>query len=68
MTISDSKIVDVINNLSHVEMARLWRFAEAGNIYFNSTLPYYDIFMKRFIEFGGMTPKISKLIGWKENG
>jgi hypothetical protein len=53
-----------IAGMSRVEMASLRRFAPAGHPVFNSTLPLYDIFEKRFKELGGMSPQISKQIGW----
>lgn len=53
-----------INSMTHIEMARLYRFAKSGHPYFDSTLPFKEIFMKRFNELGGMTPQISKQIGW----
>jgi len=53
-----------INSMSHIEMARLYRFAKSGHTYFDSTLPLNEIFMKRFREFSGMTTEISKTIGW----
>ena len=53
-----------IDALSHMEMARLWRFAPAGHPYFNNTLPLFDYFQARFRKLGGMTPVISKRIGW----
>jgi len=53
-----------INSMSQLEMASLWRFAPSGHPYFDSTLPLYDIFKKRFNELGGMTTEISKQIGW----
>ncbi len=53
-----------INNMSQIEMARLWRFGARDNKYFDSTGPYADIFQKRFSELGGFTPAISKQIGW----
>ena len=64
MEIPDPKEVDKIMNMSHMEMARLWRHAPSGHQYFNNTSPYWDIFDKRFKELGGMTPEISKTIGW----
>ena len=45
-------------------MARLYRFAPSGHLYFDSSLPYNKIFMERFSELGGMSPEISKQIGW----
>ena len=53
-----------IDNMTQLEMARLWRFAPAGHIYFRSDLPLYEYFKKRFDDLGGMTPGISKAIGW----
>lgn len=54
--------IQKINNMSQAEMAQLWRFAPAGHQYFDNTLPYFEIFNKRFKELGGFTPKISKEI------
>lgn len=57
------KTVEDIYNLSHSEMAKLHRFAPSDHIYFDKRYPYYRIFEQRFKELGGMTPKVSKLIG-----
>ena len=65
LEILDHTIVEEIKKLTHYEMARLWRFAKAGHIYFDSTLPYYKIFEERFKQLGGMTPGISKQLGGK---
>jgi hypothetical protein len=46
-----------------MEMCRLWRFAEAGHPYFDTSKPYYDVFKARLDAFGGFTPEISKAIG-----
>jgi hypothetical protein len=53
-----------INAMSHLALANLWRFAEAGHPYFDNRKPYFVHLEKRFIELGGMTPAISKQIGW----
>ena len=53
-----------IDNMDQAQMASAWRFSEAGNPMFRSDLPLYDYFQKRFKKLGGMTPEISKLIGW----
>lgn len=55
---------DKINQLSRFEMAKLWRFAPSGHIYFDSSLPFFAVFNKRFKELGGFSPEISKAIGW----
>lgn len=58
------QIIEEINKMSQEEMARIWRFASTGSIYFDRTKPYSRIFEKRFKELSGMTPEISKKIGW----
>lgn len=63
---ADPKIVEEINKLTQIEMAYLHRFAPAGHIYFDGRLPYAEIFKQRFNELGGMTPEISKAIGWEQ--
>ena len=52
-----------IAKMSHEDMARLWRFAPSGHPYFNTSLPLYVAFEKRFRELGGWTPELSKRIG-----
>lgn len=57
------KKIEHIESLSHIELCRLWRFAPVGHEYFDSNLPYYEVFERRlFKEFGGFTPEISKLL------
>lgn len=53
-----------IENLSHYEMAWLWRFAPSGHPYFDVKLPLFEAFEARFESLGGMTPEVSKAIGW----
>lgn len=48
--------------MSHEDLARLYRFAPAGHPVFNSELT--QLFFERFNELGGMTRAISKKIGW----
>lgn len=55
-----------IDNMSHEELARLRRFAPSGHPVFNTDYPLYEYFEKRFNELGGMTPEISKKIGWEK--
>ena len=65
---SDAKVkewLDKIETMSHVDCARLYRYAEPGHPVFNTTLPLYEVFMKRFNDFGGMTTSVSKDIGWR---
>lgn len=55
-----------INSMSREAMAHLWRFAPAGHPYFDSSLPLYEHFKARFDSLGGMSPEISKRIGWEK--
>lgn len=55
---------DRIDKMSHSEMASLRRFAPIGHPVFSKRLPLYERFEKRFKELGGMTPAVSKQIGW----
>lgn len=56
------ELKDQIDGMSQVEMATALRFAPAGDPLF---VDAYDYFMQRFNELGGMTPAISKNIGWR---
>lgn len=49
-------------NLTHFEMARLYRYAPMGHPLFNTSLGMYPRFEKKFAEYGGMTSSISKEI------
>jgi hypothetical protein len=49
-----------IDAMSQVEMARLWRFAPPGHLYFRSGTPLSDYFDQKF---HGFTPEISKEVG-----
>jgi len=59
---TDEEEIEKINNMSQIEMAKLWRFAPSGHPYFNSSKPFFKIFKKRFEELGGFTSTISKAI------
>lgn len=59
--------IEVINNMSHESMCRLWRFAPSGHPFFNSSLPFYNVFKARMDALGGFTPEISKSLGWKDS-
>ena len=54
-----------VASMGHVEMARLWRFAPSGHPLFDDRLPLFEEFMSRFNSLGGMTPAVSKAIGWE---
>ena len=53
-----------IEGMDQVEMARLLRFAPSGHPAFVTGSPEAEAFDRRFKELGGMTPEISKRIGW----
>lgn len=54
----------VIDKMSQTEMASLHRFAPAGHKYFVTGSELHKHFSERFKQLGGMTPEISKQIGW----
>ena len=57
------KELEIINNMTHVEICRAWRHYSLGHRYF--VVPVLQTaFKKRFNSFGGFTPEISKAIGW----
>lgn len=54
-----------IDNLSHEEMCRQWRFGTMKPIWRDSGSELCEHFkMRLFGHFGGFTPEISKRIGW----
>jgi len=55
---------DRINKMSQAEMASLRRFAPIGHLVFDQQYPLCKYFEQRFSDLGGMTPQISKQIGW----
>lgn len=56
---------DKIDKMTQREMAQLLKFAPVGHQMFDRSLPLFDYFKKRFKELKGMTPAISKSIGWE---
>jgi hypothetical protein len=61
------KMVRDIGDLTQIDCARLQRFAPAGHPYFRGDIPLVSkAFEARFKNTGGMTPEISKLIGWEK--
>jgi hypothetical protein len=60
-----AEILMKISSMSRLEMCRIWRFSESGNIYTDATLPFFEPFKKRlFNELGGFSTEISKELGW----
>lgn len=51
-----------IDSFSHEVMCYQWRFARPGTFKNGAA---YDYWKARFDDFGGMTPAISKFIGWE---
>jgi len=68
-TVMDEKAIqqwkDRIDEMSHEQMARMWRFHVAGiTPIFDSALPLWPYFEARWNNFGGWNPTLSKKIGW----
>lgn len=55
------ELKDRIDAMSREEMARLWRFAPAGDPLFQAEVGKY--FEQRFKKLGGFSPQISKSLG-----
>ena len=53
-----------ISTMDQVYMAKLVRFAAAGHPVFYGPNDLSKAFFDRFDSLGGMTPSISKMIGW----
>ena len=58
------RMKETIKGMDAYSLASLQRFAKPGHPYFRSDLPLYEVFKARFAEVGGMTPEISKSLGW----
>ena len=46
------------------ECLELQRFTPSGHPVFRSDLPLYDYFQTHFAKLGGITPGLSKSVGW----
>ena len=55
--------LDKINEMTQIEMARLYRFAPSGHAYFITGTPLQVAFNTRFKRLGAFTPEISRAIG-----
>jgi hypothetical protein len=53
-----------IDEMTQMECAELQRFAPSGHPVFRSDSPLYEYFQAHFKSLGGMTPEISKAIGY----
>lgn len=53
-----------LKTMSHHDMCMLVRFAPIGHPYFRKGTALNDAFYERFNRFGGMTPAMSKQIGY----
>jgi len=53
-----------IDGMGQLECATLLRFTKAGHPIFRSDLPLYKYFQEHFKAVGGMTPEVSKQMGW----
>ena len=56
------EIKNEIDQMSHYELCRVWRFAKIGDPRFQGEAG--DYFAQKLKEAGGFTPEISKAIGW----
>lgn len=61
---TNEELLERINNMTHEELARVWRFAPLGDPITNG-LPGRRVNERLWREFGGITPELSKKIGWE---
>ena len=57
--------LQIIARLPHETLARLHRFSPAGHPYFVRESKMHAAFKAAFQGYGGMTPTVSKAIGWR---
>lgn len=53
-----------IDQLTQLQCAKIWRFAESDNKYLSEE--NFTYFNMHFLSVGGFTSEISKQIGWVE--
>jgi hypothetical protein len=53
-----------IDGMNQKACAQLQRFAPVGHVVFNKDAGLWEYFQAHFKKIGGMTPAISKEIGW----
>lgn len=59
----NKELKKVIDNMSHYELCEKWRFAKIGDYMLQGEAGKY--FKKKLDEAGGITPEISKQLGWR---
>ena len=59
--------IERINQMPHLEMCRLVRFAPLGHKYFTNDDELSHAFFSRYAALGGMTPEISKYLDEKHD-
>ena len=66
LTIEEERTwMDEIDKMNHFQLATLYRFAPPGTpIFCKENLSLYEYFEMKFQGLGGMTPAISRAIGW----
>lgn len=55
---------DKIDKMNQATMAQMQRYAPVGHPVFDNRSGLYPYFRERFEKLGGMTPGVSKAIGW----
>jgi len=58
-----TKLKAEIDTMSHFDLAYTWRFSPPGNRYFTIS-EVFQYFKKTLKDKGGITPEISKKMGW----
>lgn len=58
--------INDVNNMSHYELAKLWRFGPSDHLYISTPEIFETVRSRLFEHFGGITTIISKQVGWDE--
>jgi predicted DNA-binding protein YlxM (UPF0122 family) len=64
---ADERHLKDIEKLTQIEACKLWRFAPPSHPYMVSDSVLFKAYKAKFEALGGMTPEISKLIGWEKS-
>lgn len=54
----------VIQKLSHIELAKIWRFGGSDHPYITNPMLFDCLKYRLWDYYGGIPPHISKAIGW----
>jgi hypothetical protein len=57
--------MEEVERADREQLCRWWRFLRSADVHSREEMMIQDRYQERYREVGGMTPAISKRIGWK---